>query len=346
MIELEIQGLSQSREGLLIEVGRFILASGFTLQRQRLVQDPHGTLLTMVVRGSPRKKRELEAALEGYDRFVSFRITPFVEGEEQPHFGATVKRATYLPPPAPEPVTPVAKVAAPAPAPVASPAASPSRDVLTDEPFAVAPILARPAKTDAVQAEAVQTVPAAPPAPAEPDFEFILPTTRAPAPPPVASVEANPFVDVVALDADESAVDKALQSLEYDYPKLMPRLLALSGAVPDGARESSLALAGQRAGAWVFAREYAMDGGLGLTDALERIGTPALRALVEVDQQGSQLHILDSPLCTEQGHSGCSFFSGFLEGLLGPVIAPGGLSIFPVCCRSYGADECVLAISE
>jgi hypothetical protein len=44
MIELEIQGLSQSREGLLIEVGRFILASGFTLQRQRLVQDPHGTL--------------------------------------------------------------------------------------------------------------------------------------------------------------------------------------------------------------------------------------------------------------------------------------------------------------
>jgi hypothetical protein len=210
----------------------------------------------------------------------------------------------------------------------------------------VAPILARPAQTEAVQTEAVQTAPAAPPAPAEPDFEFILPTARAPAPPPVASVEANPFVDVVALDADESAVDKALQSLEYDYPKLMPRLLALSGAVPDGARESSLALAGQRAGAWVFAREYALDGGLGLTDALERIGTPALRALVEVDQQGSQLHILDSPLCTEQGHSGCSFFSGFLEGLLGPVIAPGSLSIFPVCCRSYGADECVLAISD
>lgn len=340
MIELEIQGLSQSREGLLIEVGRFILASGFILQRQRLVQDPHGTLLTMVVRGPPRKQRALEAALEGYDRFVSFRILPFVEGEELPHFGATVKRATYLPPPAPEPppaaAEPVKVAAKAATAAVAVPVAPPSTDALIEQPFAVTPVLARPAKI-----EAVQTVPAAPPAP---DFDFIQPTARAPAPP--IAVEDTPFVEVVALGADEAAVDRALQSLESDYPKLMPKLLALSGAVSDGARESSLALAGQRTGAWVFAQEYAMDDGLSLADALERIGTPALRALVEADQQGAQLHILHSPLCTADGRSGCSFFSGFLEGLLAPVIAPGSLSIFPVCCRSYGADECVLAISD
>ena len=207
---------------------------------------------------------------------------------------------------------------------------------MIEQPFAVAPVPTRPAKT-----EAVQTVPATAPAS---DFDFILPTARTPAPP--VAVEAEPFVEVVALAPEEAAVDRALQSLEFDYPRLMPKLLALSGSVVDGARESSLALAGQRTGAWVFAREYAMDDGLSLADALERIGTPALRALVEVDQQGAQLHILHSPLCTEGGHSGCSFFSGFLEGLLAPVIAPGGLSIFPVCCRSYGADGCVLAISD
>lgn len=43
MIELEIQGLSPTREGLLIEVGRFVMANGFTLQRQRLVQPPTGS---------------------------------------------------------------------------------------------------------------------------------------------------------------------------------------------------------------------------------------------------------------------------------------------------------------
>ncbi|MHB1057732.1 MAG: hypothetical protein ACYC0F_07615 [Rhodanobacter sp.] len=328
MIELEIQGLSQSREGLLIEVGRFILASGFTLQRQRLVQDPHGTLLTMVVRGPPRKQRVLETALEGYDRLVSFTVSPFVEGESKPHFAASVKRATYLPPPAP----------APAPAEVAVAGAAAPPVPPSGGPFTVAPVVVRPGKADAVQ-----TVPALPP---EPDFEFILPTPRAPSPSPVAPVEIRPFVEVEVLDPDETAVDKALQSLEYDYPKIMPKLLALAGVVPEGARESSLALAGRRAGGWVFAREYALDGGLTLDDALERIGTPALRALAEVDQQAAQLHILDSPLCSAGGHSGCSFFSGFLEGLLGPAIAPANLSIFPVCCRSYGADECVLAISD
>jgi hypothetical protein len=174
MIELEIQGLSPSREGLLIEVGRFVMANGFTLQRQRLAQDPHGILLTMVV----------------------------------------------------------------------------------------------------------------------------------------------------------------------------PQLLALQQSVAEAARASSLALAGKRTGSWVFRSEYLLDDGLDLREAIERIGVPALRALVEVDQQGTQLHIHDSPLCAQYGHSGCSFFGGFLEGLLGPAIAPGSMSIFPVCCRSYGADACVLELSD
>ncbi len=326
MIELEIQGLSQNREGLLVEVGRFVLACGFSLQRQRLVQDPHGILLTMVVRGPPRKKRALEAALEAYDRFISFHVSPFVEGESKPHFAASVKRATYLPPPAPE--EPVAAAVA-----KSSPAAVPSGAPASEPVPSARPVVA-PLMVDA------------PEAPPERDFEFILPTPRAPAPAAAAPVEVKPFVELVPLGPDEAAVDKALQSLEYDYPKIMPKLLALQGSVAEAAHESSLVLAGQRAGGWVFSREYGLDRGLDLLEAIERIGTPALRALVEVDQQGTQLHIHDSPLCAEGGHSGCGFFSGFLEGVLGPAIASGGLSIFPVCCRSYGADECVLAISD
>jgi hypothetical protein len=179
----------------------------------------------------------------------------------------------------------------------------------------------------------------------EPEFEFILPTPRAPAPAP-APVVTTPFVELVPLEPDAAAVEKMLRELENDYPRIVPQLLALAHAVAEAARESSLVLAGRRTGAWLFAREYALEGGLDLREAIEHMGVPALRALVEVDQQGAQLHIHDSPLCTEDGRSGCGFFSGFLEGLLGPAIASEGLSVFPVCCRSYGADECVLAISD
>jgi hypothetical protein len=320
MIELEIQGLSENREGLLIEVGRLVMASGFNLQRQRLLPDHYGILLTMVVRGPSRKKRMLEAALDACDRFISVKVFPFVEGEPKPHFAASRKRVGPA-----AVVAPAAAVPSPASVSVAAPVAE-DRTWGVESAAAAAP---EPPREPS----------------AEPEFEFILPTPRAPAPAP-APVVTTPFVERVPLAPDEAAVEKALRELEYDYPQIVPQLLALAHSVAEAARESSLALAGRRTGAWVFESEYALDDGLDLREAIEHIGAPALRALVEVDQQGGQLHIHDSPLCAEDGRSGCSFFSGFLEGLLGPAIAPGRLSIFPVCCRSYGADECVLSISD
>jgi hypothetical protein len=318
MIELEIQGLSPSREGLLIEVGRFVTASGFSLQRQRLVQDPHGILLTMIVRGPARGRKTLQAALDGYERFISVRMFPWVEGEPTPHFGASLPRAAYVPPPLP---------AAPAPELPAVPAARTSADA-AQTAGAVIPAQAPPLPPET-----------------EPEFDFIQPTPRPPAP-ASAPVVALPFVELVPLAADEPAVEKLLRALDHDYPRIEPQLLALQRSVAEAARASSLAAAGRRTGSWVFQREYAMDNGLDLRDAIERIGVPALRALVEVDQKGNQVHIHDSPLCATDGQSGCGFFGAFLEGLLGPAIAPATLSVFPVCCRSYGAEACVLDLSD
>jgi hypothetical protein len=318
MIELEIQGLAQTRDGLLIEVGRLVMAHGFTLQRQRLVQDPHGTLLTIVVRGPRGGKKSLQASLDDYERLVSVQMFPFVEGETKAHFAASLPRATYVPPPAPVvEITPVPVVAMPV---------MEVADSIVDEPVVV-------------------TSPPQETTDAEPDFDFIQPTPRPPAAPAAADA-VLPFVDIVPLGADETAVEKVLRSLDSSYPNIAPQLLTLQQSVNEGSRESSLALAGQRTGSWVFEREYVMDVGLDLREAIERMGVPALRALVEVDLQGNQLHIHDSPLCNKPGESGCGFFGGFLEGLLGPAIAPASLAIFPVCCRSFGADACVLDLSD
>lgn len=314
MIELEIQALALQREGLLIEVGRLAGACGYTLVRQRQVHDPHGTLLSMVVRGSRFKKHALQRALGACDRLVSFKLHPVVAGQQHEHFAATRQTVSnYVPPlaPAPEPVEEKIEDAAGAePVP-------PAARLLVEAPL---------------------------PVPPESFEEFLLGHTRAPAPAP-AEPPPVPYVEVVALEADVAAVDKALASLEYDYPRLVPKLLALARAVAEGARESSLQLAGQRVGAWLHARGYELDTGLPRDDALAAIGVPALHALAEIGLQGGQLHIRHSPLCVD-GHSGCGFYVGFLEGLLGPAIAPHGLSIFPVCCRSFGADDCVLAVSE
>ncbi|BFI95164.1 MAG: hypothetical protein RSP_06740 [Rhodanobacter sp.] len=318
MIELEIQVLALQREGLLVEVGRLAGLCGYTLVRQRQVQDPHGTLLSMVVRGSWFKKRALRQLLSDCDRLVSFELHPVVEGEQREHFAATSKTVShYVPPPAPPP----------APAPAEEPAEAAAEAPPPARPVVEAPV---PAPVESFEAFMEELMVERRPAPAP-----------APAPPPPA-----PFVEVVALEADAAAVDKALASLEYDYPRIVPTLLKLDRAVAEGARESSLQLAGQRVGAWLHARGKVKGGTQPLAAALASVAAPALQAFVEIDLQGDQLHIRHSPLCTEQGHSGCSFYGGLLEGLLAPVIAPHVLSIFPVCCRSYGADDCVLAISE
>lgn len=335
MIELEIQALSERRERLLIDVGRLVLASGFTLQRQRLIQDPHGILLTMVVCGPSRKKQALAAALDACERIISFELVPFVDGEEREHFAASRAPSNYVPP-----ALPVAP-----PAPKAAPPAASAKPVIA-EPVApafdkVAPV--RRVAPTAAPAPAIATVAARPTA--EPDFDFILPEP-APARPAPAAAARTPFVERVPLEPDQAAVDRLLAQLDSEYPQIMPRLRALDRAVAEAAREPTLALAGRRIGAWAAQRQPAATGRLSLDRAIAQVGVPALRTLVEVEQEGSQLRIHRSPLCGEADHSGCVFFSGFLEGLLAPVLDGRAPSIFVVCCRSYGADDCVLALSD
>jgi hypothetical protein len=318
MIELEVQALSATRAGLLIDVGRSVVASGFTLHRQRLVQDPNGVLVTLVVRGPARKQRALETALEAHERIISFEVSPFEEGAPKPHFAAARTFAR-------EPAVPV-------PTPV------------IEKPLASPPAAVEPAKPIAAPKAVTASVEPEPQPEPDPDFAFLLEPKPAPAPAPV-SAPAEPFVEVIPLGPDEAAIEKMLPRLQYDYPKIFPLLQKLEQSVVDAARESSLLLAGQQTGAWVFGRDYAVKTKLGLDEAIKHIGVHALGAVVEVEYKGEGLHIRNSPLCAP-GHSGCKFFSGYLEGLLGPAVSSESLSIFEVCCRSYGADECVLAISD
>ena len=320
MIELEIQTLSETREGLLIEIGRCVLASGFTLQRQRLVQDPHGVLMTMVVRGHARKRRALEAALGALERIISFQISPWVEGESKAHFAASRPVPWPAVVPAPAPVIQAAAVAATA-----------ARDDT-------------PAVAETLPVAAASAEPASRPEP-EPESEYLVIFPPAPSPTP-APAPLVPYVERIPLGPEVAAVELQLPQLIHAYPHIFPLLLALGDAVAEAARESSLALAGQRLGAWVYERQHASGGRLALREAIGQIAVPALRALVEIEQQGDQLHIRRSPLCASDGPSGCRFFSGYLEGLLGATVGPDALSIFAVCCRSCGADECVLALAS
>ncbi|HEX7814688.1 hypothetical protein [Dyella sp.] len=259
MIELEMQILSDRREGLLIELGRLVIANGFSLVRQRLAQDIQGAHLTMVVRGPTERQWLLEDAVGSHARVLGFEAAT----------------------------------------------AEPDAALVTAAPLAreLAPSIE----------------------PAEP-FDGDVP----PLPPE---------------HADMRQIEQVLPQMALDYPRVFPWLVALEAAVPEEARQASLQLAGRRTGAWVYKRDYALGAKLSLAEALKRIALPALRDLATVEQQERQLHIRNSAMCSPKNQSGCRFFGGYLEGLLGDATDVSAVLVRHLQCRGHGADDCVLEIA-
>ncbi|MBO9661680.1 4-vinyl reductase [Dokdonella sp.] len=75
MADIEFRVVSDRREGLLLELGRLIVASGFTLQRQRMTRGDEGVVLTMVVRGPEQNLLALEDRLGSHPIVQSFEAT-------------------------------------------------------------------------------------------------------------------------------------------------------------------------------------------------------------------------------------------------------------------------------
>ena len=98
---------------------------------------------------------------------------------------------------------------------------------------------------------------------------------------------------------------------------------------------------GQRVGAWIYKRDYALGARLPPAQALRHIGVPALRQLVQVDARGDVLHVANSPF-PHRGRPGtcCHFLRGVLGGLLGAAQAGDTVRIVETRCRNAGADTC------
>lgn len=72
MADVEFRVVSDRREGLLLELGRLVIASGFTLQRQRMARNEEGVVLTMVVRGPEANLLTLQDRLGSHPLVHSF----------------------------------------------------------------------------------------------------------------------------------------------------------------------------------------------------------------------------------------------------------------------------------
>jgi predicted hydrocarbon binding protein len=140
---------------------------------------------------------------------------------------------------------------------------------------------------------------------------------------------------------DHRRVESLLPQLARSYPNMFLFLHALDRELAPDHYEPTLRYIGQRVGAWVYKRDFALGAQLPLTDALRHIALPAMRQLVNVSLQGDELHIANSPFC-HRGHAGacCHFLRGMLAGLLAATDAGQALLVLETRCRNTGAAAC------
>lgn len=140
---------------------------------------------------------------------------------------------------------------------------------------------------------------------------------------------------------DQRRVDAVLPQLARDYPNIFIPLLALERDLPAEQREPTLRYIGQRVGAWVYKRDFALGGHLALGDSVRHIALPALRQIVQAEVDDDTLLVRNSPFC-HRGQSGacCHFLRGMLGGLLGEPHGTAGLRVSEKQCRNSGADVC------
>jgi len=177
----------------------------------------------------------------------------------------------------------------------------------------------------------------------------IEPTLATPPPAPPTAARATPQAGPAAPTAhaapiapiDHDRVERLLPQLARSYPNFFLFLHALEHELAPEQREPTMLYIGQRVGAWIYKRDYALGARLPPAQALRHIGVPALRQLVQVDARGDLLHVANSPF-PHRGRPGtcCHFLRGVLGGLLGAAQAGDTVRIVETRCRNAGADTC------
>jgi len=110
MADIEFRVVSDRREGLLLELGRLIIASGFSVQRQRMARSEEGVVLTMLVRGPEQNLLQLEDRLGSHALVQSFEAIAADGPPSAPAAAPTqepVKARPSAEPAAETPATPV-----------------------------------------------------------------------------------------------------------------------------------------------------------------------------------------------------------------------------------------------
>jgi len=150
----------------------------------------------------------------------------------------------------------------------------------------------------------------------------------------------SPDFKVVSVEGSQSGSAPSIKEIAAQFPDIAPLVQAYGESFGADTRDTELAEAGKKIGAFQYEKEWSFGSPLKMPVALRRTLVPALEPLGKVDATDTELTLLDSPFCGTGKIPCCEFLTGFMQGFLeaGPLTQD--TRVQKTACKAKGDSRC------
>jgi predicted hydrocarbon binding protein len=150
----------------------------------------------------------------------------------------------------------------------------------------------------------------------------------------------SPDFMVVSVEGSQSGSAPSIKEIAAQFPDIAPLVQAYGESFGADTRDTELAEAGKKIGAFQYEKEWSFGSPLKMPVALRRTLVPALEALGKVDATDTELTLPDSPFCGTGKIPCCEFLTGFMQGFLEAGPFTHDTRVQKAECRAKGDSSC------
>ena len=155
----------------------------------------------------------------------------------------------------------------------------------------------------------------------------------------------SPDFKVVSVEGSQSGSVPSIKEIATQFPDVAPLVQAYGESFGADTRDTKLAEAGKKIGAFQYEKEWSFGSPLKMPVALRRTLVPALEALGKVDATDTELTLLDSPFCGTGKIPCCEFLTGFMQGFLDAGPLSTNATVQKTACRASGDTHCTYTVA-
>src|SRR5467141_949982 len=151
----------------------------------------------------------------------------------------------------------------------------------------------------------------------------------------------SPDFKVVSVEGSQSSSAPSIKEIAAQFPDIAPLVQAYGESFGADTRDTELAEAGKRIGAFQYEKEWSFGSPLKMPVALRRTLVPALEKLAKLEATDTGITLPDSPFWGGGSQVNCcEFLTGFMQGFLDAGPLTSDTRVQKAACRARGDSHC------